>query len=223
LVQFDKEKHRYADEHGNEFISVTTLIKKYSNEFDPTGEITQRYAFKNGLSVEQVKAQWELKAKTSRDRGTFLHKVIEDYLNTGMLDQNYYTLINEVNKLGLTGNKKCEVVLYNEKYKLAGITDLVINGCEVYDWKTNKVFNYFSKYNQKLLHPLDHLDDCEYNKYAIQLSLYGYMLGTVRRLGILWINPEYKIQYIPVPYMKQEVEYLLQHYKMTFKKRLIFT
>lgn len=220
MIKFNKEKHSYTDEQGTPYISVTTLIKLYSNEFDPTGEITQRYAFKNGMTVEQVKSEWELKAQTSRDRGTLLHKVIEDYFNTGMLDKEHYALTSEVNKLGLSGKKKCEVMLFNEKYRLAGIADLIINGKEIYDWKTNKAINFFNKYNQKLQHPLDHLDDCEYNKYAVQLSLYAYMLGGVSKMAILWIDPENKIHYIAVPYMKQEVENLLQHYNMTFNHTL---
>ncbi|WP_276979149.1 PD-(D/E)XK nuclease family protein [Flavobacterium filum] len=219
MIKFNKEDHSYTDEHGNDYISVTTLIRKYSNEFDPMGEITRRYAFKHGMTVEQVREIWQEKANVSLVRGKAIHKVLEDYMNTGICDVEHDVIINQIKALKIAGRKSCEVMLYNEKYRLAGIADLIINGNEVYDYKTNKSFNFSNKYNQKLQAPLDHLDDCEYNKYALQLSLYGYMVGNVKKLAILWIDHDSNVEYIPVPYMKQEAEYLLQHYNTTFNNR----
>lgn len=215
MINFNPETHSYIDETGGKYVSVTTLLKKYSNEFDPTGEITKRYALKHGLTVEQVLANWKEIADQSLTRGKTIHRVIEDYFNTGVYDYEHKRLIEQVKWLKITGKKKPEVMLHNTEYKLVGIADLIVenkNRFDIYDYKTNKKFNFCNQYNEKLKYPLDHLDDCEYNKYAMQLSMYAYMLGNVRQLGIIWINHDTEVKYIPVPFMKHEVEILLKHY-----------
>lgn len=212
MIRFNREAHSYCDENEIPYISVTTLIKKYSNEFDPTGEITERYAKKNNLTVGEVKAKWEQIADISIKRGKSIHTAIENYFNG--FDYEYPEIINQVKSLKVLGTKKSEVMLHNAKFRLAGIADLIVshnNRFDIYDYKTNKAFNYFNSYGQKLLYPLNHLDDCEYNKYALQLSLYGYLLGNIRRLSILWINHDNKLTQIPVPFMKKEVEFLLEY------------
>lgn len=46
---------------------------------------------------------------------------------------------------------------------------------EIWDFKTDKKIEYYSKYNKKL--KLFDIDDCEYNKYSLQVSLYKYILS----------------------------------------------
>lgn len=65
---------------------------------------------------------------------------------------------------------------------LAGISDLVIvHGKELYiiDWKTSKsidmkgYYNRATKKTDKMKFPLNNLDDCNGNTYALQMSLYA--------------------------------------------------
>ena len=43
------------------------------------------------------------------------------------------------------------------------------------DFKTNKRFNFYSSFNEYMIGPLSHLTVCEFNTYALQLSLYAYL------------------------------------------------
>ena len=56
-----------------------------------------------------------------------------------------------------------------------------------------------------MLDPLQHLDDCNYIHYCLQISIYAWMLEqegyVVRDLRFTHINKPY-----PVSYMKYEIE-----------------
>lgn len=57
----------------------------------------------------------------------------------------------------------------------------VVNDCiDLYDYKTNKEIKKRVLKQQverlKMLPPLSHLDDCNFNDYALQLSIYMYMM-----------------------------------------------
>jgi ATP-dependent exoDNAse (exonuclease V) beta subunit len=105
-------------------------------------------------------------------------------------------------------------------------------------------FRNFEGITQKLLYPLSHLDDCNLNHYTIQLSIYMYIIlkhnpmytpGTLTLQHVIFEedydknpygypiylrdnegNPIVKdvIQY-KLPYLKDEVLNLLDHYKST--------
>ena len=69
---------------------------------------------------------------------------------------------------------------------------------------------------------MDHLEECNYNTYATQLSGYAYMAEKtygvkIGKLFIVWIRyneKDDKLDYtmIPVPYMKIEIEALFNHF-----------
>ena len=72
-------------------------------------------------------------------------------------------------------------------------------------------------------HPLNNLQDCNFNVYQLQLSLYAYMLQQ--------INPDYNIKHLKIvhidhdnqqheyecEYLKADVERMLKHYKKQLK------
>ena len=83
---------------------------------------------------------------------------------------------------------------------------------------TNKVINYYSPYGNKLLKPVNFLDDCQYNLYALQLSIYAYFYEVetgkrCRQMRLLYYDRILKkFQIIPVPYMKMEAIAILENY-----------
>ena len=74
-----------------------------------------------------------------------------------------------------------EELVWVDEYKVAGTADLIIehNDYEfsVGDFKTNKSIDFCSKYGDRLLDPVSHLSDCNYNIYSLQLSLYAYLFS----------------------------------------------
>ena len=68
-----------------------------------------------------------------------------------------------------------------------------------------------------MLDPVSHLEDCNYNKYCLQLSSYAYLDEIEHgyhpgQLRIIFIPPTdtTKWNVIPVPYMRAEVKALFE-------------
>jgi len=95
-IYFDEATHKYTDDFGNPFTSVTTIIHKYQAQFD-TDAMAYR-CFKSGLkgnpkyagkSVKQIKAEWKLRNTTSLIQGNKDH----DYLESAVKESsNYYKI-----------------------------------------------------------------------------------------------------------------------------------
>lgn len=107
-----------------------------------------------------------------------------------------------------------ELILWNNKHKIAGQADKVfietidgIKYAEIDDYKTNKKIATSSIFG-KMLDPLSHLDDCNYNHYRLQISTYAWLLEqenyVIRNTGFTHLNKKYIF-----PYMKEEVELML--------------
>ena len=105
---------------------------------------------------------------------------------------------------------------FNDDEGVAGTADIIEDLppetllFNVWDFKTNKRFNYENKYGEFLHFPLDHLAHCQYNE------LNGKKFN---RGGLLyWDKTIQEFKLIPITYMKKEAEMLIEHYKM---KRMI--
>jgi hypothetical protein len=89
---------------------------------------------------------------------------------------------------------------------------------EIYDFKTNKRFSSVSEFEKKLQYPVQHLDECELNIYALQLSLYKifiqkYAKIEIDKLKVVWFsvnNENYKI--IELDYLQNECQALMAEY-----------
>jgi ATP-dependent exoDNAse (exonuclease V) beta subunit len=77
-----------------------------------------------------------------------------------------------------------EHMVYLKSLGICGQSDLVevINGrVNIVDYKTNKEiktesYKDWEGISEKLLSPVSNLDDCNFNHYALQLSIYMYMI-----------------------------------------------
>ena len=75
-------------------------------------------------------------------------------------------------------------------------------------------------------YPLNNLQDCTFNHYACQLSLYAYMLQQInpnfeiKGLKIIHIDRNENETELDVPYLKDEVEKMLKHYKKQLKMKM---
>ncbi len=140
------------------------------------------------------------------------------------------------------GKNLIELRLWCHYCKIAGTADVVNihrdKSISVFDWKTNKEikcetkwdrasgkviyrpYNYISErtgqpvVNSYMKAPLDHLVDTEYNHYALQLSLYAWMMElegfTVRELAFIHTTNKNKVYHCP--YMRSEIMKLVSWY-----------
>lgn len=174
-----------------------------------------------------------------------IYRVFEHYTNLG------YTIYSEIGA-------------FLPEYLLSGTIDILcIRATDfvILDWKTNRdglkfeagyfkkdkttipnqLTNEWVKKKQLMLPPLSHLDDCNGNHYALQLSTYAFMVSYIlglpcHGLGLChiaspWIlnkygqplrdnegyhvdpNGEEKATWFRIPYLYKEVKYMLQDRK----------
>ena len=246
FIKFKEDTHQYFDPSGIEYQSMSRVLKTIQNPFDRDG-ISKAVARKEGISPEQVLKNWDEKRDNAAEYGNFIHKGMENYFN-GMkvndkrvfeLAKNFSIETKDYYRIST------EHILHDSEFKIAGQTDLLLDRqnnnrskgspwiIDLMDYKTNLekgiYFDSISRkngeirhYKKFLLSPLDHLEECNFNIYALQLSGYGRMLEKtygikVGKLFIVWIvyNKELdKFDYtmIPVPYMKMEIDALFESY-----------
>lgn len=223
-VKLEPIKHKYFDDSGNEYLSVSKFLKFLSLPFEHS------YAYR--MADQETRDAWAAKGKFAADNGTRVHNALELYSQQKIVKPENKEIEEQVKEIiGLYSDYyKCheEVCLYNDEYKLAGTTDKICvigrkSNCEVdlADYKTNatdgKGIEYFSRFGNKMYPPIAHLDDCNYVKYSIQLSIYAYFFEqltgrTVRRLYIHHcpFNDLKQHNIIPVMYMKNDVIAILE-------------
>ena len=224
MIKFDKKTHKYIDEAtGKELISATTLIGKYKKPFDKKEHAT-RVANREGLEVEFVLEMWEKQKNEACNYGTNIHEVMEDYLTKGEKEEKYNSLYDSFDKWKhiFKGypDLLCEEKLYDLDNFIAGTADLIYENKNYFivgDFKTNKAFNFNSPYNEYMLEPMNHLSACEFNTYALQLSLYAFMYERLSNkkcsgLVIMYKDKNDKFYPIRVNYLKAEVLVLIKHY-----------
>lgn len=239
-IYLEPEKHVYINEDTGEiYKSVTTVLSMLEEEF-PAQNIAQAIVRQSdkkkkekykGLSEGEILSLWEEENRTANEYGTKVHNLLEDYLKKNKFlfpdDEEEKIILDSYDELKIDLGEKfhCERILFSEKYSIAGMSDHIVdieNGLfDINDYKTNKVINFYSQYGKKLLSPMEHLDDCQYNVYALQLSIYAYFYEQetkrkCRSLNLLYFDRNTKkFTKYPVPYMKLEAIKILDNYKNT--------
>ena len=218
-ISFRASDHLYIV-NGVCLESVTTFVSSCFPKFNTELHAKQK-AGALGISVQEVIEMWERKGKESRDLGTAMHKKIENYYQgiDSANDDAFNLFRIFANNIKLVPYRT-EWAVYDWEYKLAGTIDFVDyqNGeYTVYDWKrsdkiiANGMPIKTNKYGEKGNYPLEHIDNSPYYHYALQLSLYKFILERnygikidKLRLGIF--HPSYNKPYLlEVPYLENEI------------------
>jgi hypothetical protein len=225
-IELDKDRHVYINTaSGETYTSVTNFISRYKKPFDKDFW-SKKIAAREGVDPSVILDTWKNLTQVAQDRGTNIHAVMEDFFKTGVIEAGHEELIESFNKQTANITKKTskflsESILYLHDHKLAGTTDLIIENHDVFyvlDFKTNKKFNFHSKYNEYFLEPLNYLQQCEFTGYTLQLSIYAYMHENITGkkcggLKIFYLR-ESDVDYwqeINCVYMRGAVEDMLKH------------
>ena len=199
---FNEKDHTYKSIDGLDikWTSVTSLISKFKNKFDAkkvSEKVTKNKRSKwYKIKPEEIRKIWEKESKRATDLGTFYHNQREDDLcSLSSIERDGVTIpvfpcepLKDGKKI--SSKQKLEPGVYPEHMvflKSAGIcgqADLVevVNGkVNIIDYKTNKEIKEESYKNweglsDKMLPPLQNLDDCNFNHYSLQLSIYMYII-----------------------------------------------
>ena len=224
-ITLERDTHIYklASNPDLNFTSATTFVGQFFEEFKAK-EIAARLVAKSpkyrGMTIEDVLQLW----KDAADHGTIVHEEIENNIlnKTPVTERKSIHGINWLNKFKMTSRFEVypEVIVYSEELKLCGTIDLLVldkekNIYNIMDWKTSKSISTKSYGNKKGIKPAtEDLEDTKFNLYALQLSLYRYLLEEYYGLKIgqhliLHLKDEECIG-IHAPYLKENVIKMVQ-------------
>lgn len=209
-VTFKAQDHLYKSSDPLEdinWISVTALVNLFKLKFDAPAQAIK--SSRNSRSkwhkmpVEEIIEAWESEGKRATDLGTWYHDQREKDLTSHLTLQRLGVDIPIIKPIydgdiKLAPDQKLTEGIYPEHFvylKSAGIcgqsdrVEVVKDTVDIIDYKTNKEikkesFKSWEGVRQKMTGPCAHVDDCNFMHYALQLSVYLYI--------ILKHNPRYK-------------------------------
>ena len=224
-IRLEREEHKYIlnTNPDLEFISVTTFIGQFFEEFNAQ-KIAKKLVASSpkymGMSVEEVLATWN----ESAEHGTKVHEELENYIlnKDPLTEAKSIQGMNWLNKYKMKSSFEVypEVIIYSEELKLSGTIDLLLfdkinNKYIIMDWKTSKKIDTKSYRNKRGIKPASaNIEDTKFNHYALQLSLYRYLLEEYYGIEVtqhLIIHlKDNECLGLHVPYMKKNVTKMIQ-------------
>lgn len=242
VVAFYEKSHKYKNLKTKKYYtSATTLIGKHFPKFD--AKKVARFLAGLPFAKKQKKGvrYWLKEWKNSAEEGTFIHAELEKLINnpsdytalkpvlhprTIIAWEGFMDLHRGFDEPHLTA----EELIYDDEYGISGQIDVLISeNCEegrcvtLFDWKATKDISFRYKYSNEdekfgTSEFTNHLENCNGNKYSIQLSLYAYLLERkghkIKDLYIGHICPKKgKLVPIKVEYMKDVVKSMLEDFK----------
>ena len=196
----------------------------------------------NDFNREQqaILDEWDNENRKSCDRGTKIHADLENsfYVKAKDISLSKFEIGGKFECRKDYSDLDIENGVYPEylisrvsddgKLRIAGQIDLLVkkgNKIIIADWKTNKkietksFFNSKTKTSVKMKFPLNNLDDVNYWHYTLQLSTYAWMIQKlnpefeIEDLVLVHFDHEDKMTVYHLPYLKEEVVRMLNHFK----------
>jgi hypothetical protein len=209
-VLFKSDTHSYYSKDPAESINwmgVTSFVSLFKQKFDP---ITQSIKCSQnpkskwyGVPPEKIQSIWAGETDRAIKSGSKYHDQRESDLiscdtiqrmgrDIPIIKPIFNNGIKEAPSQKLTEGIYPEHFVYLKSAALCGQSDrveVIQQTVDIIDYKTNKEikkegFKLWDGTRQKMTGPVSHLDDCNFNHYALQLSTYMYI--------ILKHNPIYK-------------------------------
>lgn len=223
-VKFYADNHKYESTdlfEGIEWLSVSRLVSKFHEEFDPIKASEKATKNRNSkwykIDVQEIRDRWDAEGTRSTTLGTWYHDKQEaKVLSKPTYNYNGIELPvfrpEIVDGIKIAPDQKLVEGIYPEHFVylksigVCGQSDKVkiVNGhIKVNDFKTSKElkvegFKNWEGITKKMLPPLAHLDDANLIHYALQLSTYAH---------IIWKhNPSYIVDNPIIEHVIFEIE-----------------
>jgi hypothetical protein len=176
-------------------VSCTSFIHSFFSKFDSKKiikQICRSDRWKNDATYQyykkspvQIENAWEINRVSASSQGTKLHAMIEHFFNDidieyddTMLDFTQFLKFNDDHSdLCIF---RTEWIIYSTELMIAGSIDAVFLNADgtytIFDWKRSKEIHYDAYGDGKALEPFEHLPDCNFSQYSLQLNLYKTIL-----------------------------------------------
>lgn len=196
MITFKSENHHYSSNDDTVWVSVTTFIERFHPKFDSMSvakKVTRIPSSKwYRIPPEEIVRIWDAERDRSIVVGSWLHNKVERevLMFDTMQDLSIVPSIIDDEGVKIAPDQKLEEGIYPEHMMylpslgICGQSDLVmIRDGKVYikDLKTNKQIKtrgYVDKKGKEemMFAPINHLPDCNFTHYSLQLSMYMYMV-----------------------------------------------
>lgn len=237
MIKFQEEGHKYwINGDDTDLVSCTTYIHNFFSHFDSDkciANIMNSFDYRNNSSYKyykmtkkQIEDMWEENRKNASEEGTKLHANIEYFYN-GLNVENdspefkqFLDFFNDHKHLEIYRTEWC---IFSEIFKITGSIDAVFKNSDgtytIGDWKRcKKIDMYPFNENDRGKFPFQHLPDCNFYHYSLQLNLYRVILENFYGLNIKDMflvvchpdNKNNKYIKINIKRMDKEGEYLLR-------------
>jgi len=200
-LKFKDEGHSYTSiaDPSKKWTSVTTLYQLFKEPFNQE-EVALACSEKKkskwfGLTPAEIIALWDNESERGNTLGTWYHNQREDEvascetIQRNGIDLPIYRPM-EQDGYRISPDQSIGPGIYPEHFvylKSAGIcgqadrVEVVGDEVHVYDYKTNKKidtqsFVHWKTGSKKMYSPIGHLDDCSLIHFALQLSIYMYII-----------------------------------------------
>ena len=256
ILKFTADDHKYVSTDSDteiKWLSVTSFVALFKQPFDKLSIAKKASANRKskwfGMDVDNILSIWSDETNRATTLGSWYHDQREeeiimcDTLQRSGIDLPIVRPILDGNvKLSpdqsLVSGVYPEHLMYLKSAKICGQADrveVVDQKIDLYDYKTNKKidtkgYTNWEGVTKKMLGPVSHLDDCNLNHYALQLSTYMYIMqkhnhqlqpGKIEIHHVIFEIEDYNEYGYPItaydpngdPIVKEVVPYDLPYYK----------
>lgn len=240
VVTFTESDHSYIDNMGMDYTSVTTLIHGGFPAFNAQAAAARK-SIRTGRTPQSYIDEWEENRTRAALMGTRMHENCE-YQILGQYDRMHQpTDANEKKRFAGAWDEvtamlasqprsiEPEKIIFSPRYVLAGSIDLLMQRRDetfvIGDWKLLKELKKHG-FNGETgnIFATHHLENCNYNHYSLQLSIYQMLLkmeGYIPRDAMVerWLficdvnTGEFRPE--PVPFLSTEAALLLAEHCLT--------
>jgi hypothetical protein len=227
-VTFFDDSHSYYIGGHKVKTSVTSYISKFFPKFNSLVKAEQEVMKGSKSKYYPMTAQdivflWDENGRQSMEQGKEMHKLIERHFKKDLKENEYsVTLAQYLNWLVESGNTQLEseFIVYNPENDIAGSIDGIYktrdNKLKLVDFKRIESIDTVDKYEHRTAYsPITDLENCNGEKYFLQLNMYKYMLERfygvkIDSMCLLLLHPnKNKYEEVVVPDRQEHIRRIL--------------
>ena len=245
-ITFYEPTHTYTiDGSSKGIISGTGFLHQFFPHFDPKSTIKKMMSKSNwpaskyyGMTADQIEKQWSDSGKDASTKGTAMHLAIEQFMNGSydVIDPEVKKTVEFQYFMNFWRDHgsdlepwRAEWSVFSEEHMLCGQIDMLFRRKSdgkylIYDWKRSREIKTSNDFTKGFA-PLDHLDDCNYWHYSLQLNLYRWFLEHLYGLEVVDLyliicHPDNKnYRRMRLPSLHQEIEDMLACRKRALQEK----